>query len=76
LPGPSIHRYICSGSFGRFAPRFRAIRFEPRPLWHADLHATLLALLGLGHEELTYCYGGRDFPLTDVKGGVVEEILA
>jgi hypothetical protein len=41
-----------------------------------DLHATLLALLGLGHEELTYRYGGRDFRLTDVKGRVVEEIFA
>jgi hypothetical protein len=32
--------------------------------------------LGLGHEELTYRYGGRDFRLTDVKGRVVEEIFA
>jgi hypothetical protein len=41
-----------------------------------DLHATLLALLGLDHEQLTYRYGGRDFRLTDVKGRVVEEIFA
>src|SRR5436190_7431353 len=40
-----------------------------------DLHATLLALLGLDHEQLTYRYGGRDFRLTDVKGHVVEEIF-
>jgi hypothetical protein len=40
-----------------------------------DLHATLLALLGLDHEELTYCYAGRDFRLTDVAGKVVDEIL-
>jgi hypothetical protein len=41
-----------------------------------DLHATLLALMGLDHEQLTYRYGGRDFRLTDVRGHVVEEIMA
>lgn len=41
-----------------------------------DLHATLLHLLGLDHEKLTYRYMGRDFRLTDVYGSVVEEILA
>ena len=41
-----------------------------------DLHATLLALLGLNHEKLTYRYAGRDFRLTDVEGHVVKEILA
>lgn len=40
-----------------------------------DLHATILYLLGLDHERLTYNYAGRDFRLTDVKGTVVEEIL-
>jgi len=41
-----------------------------------DLHATLLALLGLAHERLTYRYGGRDFRLTDVAGNVITEIFA
>jgi uncharacterized protein (DUF1501 family) len=41
-----------------------------------DLHATILHLLGLDHERLTYRHGGRDFRLTDVKGRVVTEILA
>jgi hypothetical protein len=41
-----------------------------------DLHATILALLGLNHEKLTYRYAGRDFRLTDVKGEVVKEIFA
>lgn len=41
-----------------------------------DLHATILHLLGLDHERLTYRYAGRDFRLTDVHGHVVEEILA
>ncbi|MSU79799.1 MAG: DUF1501 domain-containing protein [Gemmataceae bacterium] len=40
-----------------------------------DLHATLLALMGLDHEQLTYRYGGRDFRLTDVAGRVVTEII-
>ncbi|MBI1914394.1 MAG: DUF1501 domain-containing protein [Planctomycetes bacterium] len=41
-----------------------------------DLHATLLHLLGLDHERLTYRYSGRDYRLTDVHGRVVKEILA
>ena len=41
-----------------------------------DLHATLLALMGLDHEQLTYRYAGRDFRLTDVAGDVVREIFA
>jgi hypothetical protein len=40
-----------------------------------DLHATLLALMGLDHEQLTYRYAGRDFRLTDVAGRVVSEIV-
>ena len=51
--------------------------------WHAvqgkvhihDLHATMLHLLGLDHERLTYRYTGRDYRLTDVFGRVVKEIL-
>lgn len=41
-----------------------------------DMHATLLALLGLEHERLTYRYAGRDFRLTDIAGHVHEEIFA
>jgi hypothetical protein len=41
-----------------------------------DLHATLLALLGLDHTQLTYPYGGRDFRLTDVAGKVADEIFS
>ena len=41
-----------------------------------DLHATILHLMGLDHEQLTYRYSGRDFRLTDVHGRVVKEILA
>jgi len=52
--------------------------------WHAvenkvhvhDLHATILHLMGIQHEKLTYRYSGRDYRLTDVHGRVVKEILA
>jgi hypothetical protein len=41
-----------------------------------DFHATILHLLGLDHERLTYRHGGRDYRLTDVSGKVVKQILA
>jgi len=46
------------------------------PVHVHDLHATILHLLGLDHERLTYRYAGRDFRLTDVHGRVVNEIVA
>ncbi len=41
-----------------------------------DLHATMLHLMGIDHEKLTYRYAGRDFRLTDVSGRVVKDIIA
>lgn len=41
-----------------------------------DLHATILHLLGMDHEKLTFRYAGRDFRLTDVHGNVVKAIMA
>jgi len=52
---------------------FRAV--ENRVSVH-DLHATLLHLLGLDHERLTYRFSGRDFRLTDVEGIVVRDVVA
>ena len=46
------------------------------PVHVHDLHATILHLMGLNHEKLTYRYSGRDFRLTDVHGKVVHEIIA
>jgi hypothetical protein len=46
------------------------------PVHIHDLHATMLHLLGVDHERLTYRYQGRDFRLTDVAGTVVRDILA
>ena len=41
-----------------------------------DLHATILHLMGLDHEKLTYRYSGRDYRLTDVHGRILHDIIA
>lgn len=61
-------RYGATDEYGYFA-------IENKVHIH-DLHATLLYLLGLDHERLTFRYGGRDFRLTDVAGHVHHGILA
>jgi Protein of unknown function (DUF1501) len=60
--------YGATDEFGQFAVEGK--------MHMNDLHATLLALMGLDHEQLTYRYAGRDFRLTDVAGRVVREIMA
>jgi uncharacterized protein DUF1501 len=59
--------YGASDEFG-----FRAV--HDRVHVH-DLHATILHLLGIDHERLTYRHAGRDFRLTDVYGQVVSRII-
>jgi len=61
-------RYGKTDDFGYYA-------IEGRMTIH-DLHATILYLMGLDHERLTYHYAGRDFRLTDVHGTVAHEIMA
>ena len=46
------------------------------PVHVRDLHATILHLMGLDHEKLTYRYSGRDFRLTDVDGHVIHDIIS
>lgn len=46
------------------------------PVHVHDFHATILHLMGLNHERLTYRYSGRDFRLTDIAGEVVHDILS
>jgi arylsulfatase A-like enzyme len=46
------------------------------PVHVHDLHATILRLMGINHEKLTYRYQGRDFRLTDVHGQLINPILA
>ena len=48
---------------------------QENPVHVHDLHATILHLLGINHEKLTYRFMGRDFRLTDVHGHVVKQIL-
>ena len=56
---------------------YRAIRVSGHYGVHVhDLHATILHLMGLDHEKLTYRYSGRDYRLTDVHGNVVDDIIA
>lgn len=52
------------------------INVAENPVHVHDFHATILHLLGLDHERLTYRHAGRDYRLTDVAGRVVREILA
>lgn len=51
------------------------IEIVSNPVHVHDYHATILHLLGLDHERLTYRYAGRDFRLTDVAGNVVSGVL-
>jgi len=62
------YRYGATDEYGYYAVE--------KKLHIHDLHATILALLGLDHERLTYRYAGRDFRLTDVHGHVATEIFA
>jgi len=71
LAGGGVKGGLVHGVTDDFA--FRAV--DQKVHMH-DLHATILHLLGLDHEKLTYRYSGRDFRLTDVYGRVVKEILA
>jgi hypothetical protein len=52
------------------------LKIVSNPVHVHDYHATILHLMGLDHEKLTYRYAGRDFRLTDVAGNVIKEILA
>lgn len=61
-------------SYGRSDDYGADVAENPVPI--ADLHATMLALLGFDHKQLTYRHAGRDFRLTDVSGRVVQEVLA
>ena len=46
------------------------------PVHIHDLHATILHLMGIDHERLTFKYQGRQFRLTDVHGNVIHDLLA
>jgi len=71
LAGGGVRGGVAHGATDDFG--FKAVE---KPTSIHDLHATILHLLGLDHERLTYRYAGRDFRLTDVHGQVIQEILA
>ena len=71
LAGGGVKRGFAHGATDEFGH----LAVENRVHMH-DLHATILHLLGLDHERLTYTYAGRPFRLTDVAGSVVKEIIA
>jgi len=60
-------RYGATDDYGWFA--------QDNKVHIHDLHATILHLLGIDHERLTYKHAGRDFRLTDVHGKVVKEVM-
>ena len=70
MAGGGFKGGTCYGATDEFG--FRAV--DNRVSIH-DLHATLLHVLGINHERLTYRYAGRDFRLTDVYGEVIKDIL-
>ena len=71
LAGGGVRGGMTYGATDDFG--FRAVR--DRVHVH-DLHATILYLLGLDHQRLTYRHAGRDYRLTDVHGEIVEGIIA
>jgi hypothetical protein len=71
LAGGGVKSGFSHGSTDEFGHR----AIENKTHMH-DLHATVLHLLGLDHERLTYRFAGRPFRLTDVHGHVINEILA
>jgi hypothetical protein len=70
LAGAGIKGGMTYGATDEFG--FKAVE---KPMHVHDLHATILCLMGIDHEKLTYRYSGRDFRLTDVAGNVIHEIL-
>ena len=52
------------------------LRAQETPYHVRDIHATVLHLLGIDHERLTYYHGGLERRLTNVSGRVIEELLA
>jgi hypothetical protein len=71
LAGAGVKKGFTYGSTDEFG-----IKAVEGQMHTNDLHATLLALMGLNHKQLTYRYAGRDFRLTNVAGEVHRNIFA
>jgi len=70
MAGGGVRKGTIYGATDEFG--FKAVE---NPVSIHDLHATMLHLLGLDHQRLTYRYAGRDFRLTDVHGRVIHELI-
>ena len=70
LAGAGVKAGVAYGESDEWSWRARD------PVYCYDLHATILHLLGIDHEQLTYRHNGSDRRLTDVHGHVIHEILA
>ncbi len=71
LAGGGVKRGVAYGATDEFGHSAVEDKVHMR-----DLHATMLHLLGLNHEKLTFRHDGRDYRLTDVSGTVVKDIIA
>ncbi len=71
MAGGGVRAGTVYGSTDEFG--FKAAE---NPVHVHDLHATILHLLGMDHEKLTFRHSGRDFRLTDVHGKVVKDVVA
>jgi hypothetical protein len=71
LAGAGVKGGIAYGETDEYG-----IQIAADPCHVNDYHATILHLMGIDHERLTYRYAGRDFRLTDVAGNVLKPILA
>ncbi|MEM6257745.1 MAG: DUF1501 domain-containing protein [Planctomycetota bacterium] len=71
MAGGGVKGGVSAGVTDQFGYKVVDDRYEVH-----DLHATILHLMGLDHERLTYRFSGRDFSLTDVHGRLIEPILA
>jgi uncharacterized protein (DUF1501 family) len=71
LAGGGVKRGFTYGTTDEFG-----MHVAENPVHVHDLHATILYLMGIDHEKLTYRYAGRDFRLTDVHGYTIKDIVA
>lgn len=71
LAGGAVKGGTIYGATDEFG--FKAI---DKPAHVHDIHATILYLMGIDHQKLTYRYSGRDFRLTDVAGNVLHDLIA
>lgn len=71
LAGAGVKRGYVHGATDE-----HGIRAVEQPVHVHDFHATILHLMGIDHEKLTYRHGGRDYRLTDIHGNVVKDLFS